>query len=188
MNNVTMPGVYRVTYADWLASPSDGLRREIIDGELFVAPPPNVAHQRISREIEFVILSYLRHHKSGEVFYAPIGMRLSDEHVFEPDLLVVLSGGRAKIEESAIVGPADLVIEILSPGTARRDLGLKRQAYEAFGVREYWIVDPEAQAIEVLTLADNAYVRSGLYRPGDSLTSPMLVDFALALADVFPSR
>lgn len=87
-----------------------------------------------------------------------------------------------------IVGPADLVVEILSPGTARRDLTTKRKDYETFGVREYWIVDPEAQAVEVLALEAAVYVRHGLYRLQETLSSRVLDGLTIALVEVFPSR
>jgi Uma2 family endonuclease len=191
--SAALPGVYSLAYADWLDSPDDGLRREIIEGELFVTPPPNIDHQRISRDIEYRLHTFLTKSKTGEVFDAPVGMRLSDRDVFEPDLLVVLHDGLATIDKRAILGPADVVIEILSPGTARRDLGAKREAYESFGVREYWIVDPEAQAIEVLALERLAhearvYVRHGLYRRNETLTSRVLTTFELVLEEVFPAR
>jgi Uma2 family endonuclease len=183
-----VPEVYRVGFADWLNSPDDGLRREIIDGEMVVTPPPNISHQRASREIEFRLLVFLRDRGLGEVFNAPVGVKLSETNVFEPDLVVVLHGGRATIDERAIIGPPDLLAEILSAGTARRDLSVKRSAYEAAGVREYWVVDPVAMTIEVLALVGDVYQRHGLFDLDKPLTSPVLPGFELRLRDVFALR
>jgi Uma2 family endonuclease len=180
-----VPLVYRLTYADWAASPDDGLRREVIGGELFVTPPPAIKHQRLSREIEFRLLTYLREHELGEVLNAPVGLRLSDEDVVEPDLVVVFFQGGATIGEQAIFGAADIVVEILSPGTAKRDLVVKRALYESAGVREYWIVDPEAKTVEVLRLDGAAYTRHGLFEREHTLTSSVLVGFELELPEVF---
>jgi Uma2 family endonuclease len=180
-----LPLVYRLTYADWAASPDDGLRREIIGGELFVTPPPAIKHQRISREIEFRLLTYLRERERGEVLNAPVGLCLSGEDVVEPDLVVVLTESRATIGEQAIFGAADLVVEILSPGTAKRDLVVKRALYESAGVREYWVVDPEGKTVEVLRLDGAAYVRHGLFEREHTLTSSVLAGLELALAEVF---
>lgn len=185
MSSAHVPLVYRLTYADWAASPDDGLRREIIGGELFVTPPPAIKHQRISREIEFRLLNYLREGDRGEVLNAPVGLRLSDEDVVEPDLVVVLTESRATIGEQAIFGAADLVVEILSPGTAKRDLFVKRALYESSGVREYWIVDPEGRTVEVLRLDGAVYVRFGIFEREHTLTSSVLAGFELPLPKVF---
>lgn len=185
---VALPGVYRMTFQNWLGFPDDGRFYEIIEGELYVTPPPNVEHQRISREIEFRLLQFLRAAALGEVFDAPIGVRLTDDDVLEPDLVVVLQAHADRIGKQVIEGAPDLVVEVLSPGTAKRDLGLKREQYQAAGVPEYWIVDPESRSIEVLMLDGGRYARSGLFRVADTLTCRLLPGFELELTDVFPPR
>jgi Uma2 family endonuclease len=87
-----------------------------------------------------------------------------------------------------IEGAPDVVVEILSPGTAKRDLGVKRTVYEAAGVPEYWIVDAESAAVEVLVLERGAYVRLGLFRRGDTLRSRVLPDLTVLLAPVFAAK
>ncbi len=184
MSSVQLPGAYRLTYRDWLAAAEEGHLYEIIEGELFVTPPPSVYHQRISRDLEHELVHHLKT-AGGEVLYAPIGVRLSDDDVLEPDLVVVLPAHADRIGEQAIEGAPDLVIEILSPGSAKRDLGIKRKKYESAGVCEYWIVDPEASSVEVLALERGGYVRHGLFRRADTLTSRLLAGFAVALSKIF---
>ena len=180
-----LPGIYRLTYADWLQFPDDGRLYEILEGELYVTPPPSVEHQRISRNLEFLLLTFLRRASLGEVLDAPIGVRLSDDDVLEPDLVVVLREHANRVGVQVIEGAPDIVVEILSPGTARRDLGPKREKYREAGVREYWIVDPASGSVEVLSLRDGAYVRHGVFRKGEILRSALLADLEISLAEVF---
>ena len=185
---MSLPGPYRLTYADWVGYPDDGRLYEIIEGELYVSPPPSIVHQRVSRDIEFRLYTYLEQTGLGEILDAPVGVRLSDEDVLEPDLVVVLTPNAHRIGSQVIEGPPDLVVEILSPGTARRDLGTKRALYEEAGVPEYWIVDPETASVEVLALERGRYMRSGLYRRGDRVRSRLLEGLEVDLEGVFPPR
>jgi Uma2 family endonuclease len=185
VSSIALPGAYRMTYADWLKLPDDGRLYELIEGELLVTPPPSVSHQRISRDLEFALVSYLRRTGRGEVLDAPVGVKLSDEDIVEPDLVIVLAEHSSRIGAQVIDGPPDIVVEILSPGTAKRDLGTKRAKYASTAVPEYWIVDPEARAIEVLCLGSSGYERFGLFGRGDALRSRMLPDFELLLSEVF---
>lgn len=186
--SIPLPGVYRLTYADWLAFPNDSHRYEVIDGDLFVSPTPAIVHQRISRDIKFALLNFLKQNNAGEVLSAPVGVKLGDESILQPDLVVVLTQNASRIGEQIILGPPDVVVEILSPGTARRDLGIKRDTYQAAGVPEYWIVDPESRSVEVLALVEKRYERSGLFRENTILVSKLLQGFELPLDSVFPQR
>jgi Uma2 family endonuclease len=180
-----LPGPYRLSFSDWCQFPDDARLYEIIDGELFMTPPPSIAHQRASGRIQFRLTEYLRRTQAGELFDAPVGVRLDDENVVEPDLLVVLSVHAARVGTQVIEGAPDLVVEVLSPGTARHDLGLKRELYARHGVAEYWIVDTQTRSIEVFRLETGLFTRAGLYRPGEQLTSPLLTKFELDVAEVF---
>ena len=180
-----MTGECRLTYQDWLACPDDGRLYELLEGELHETPPPSIEHQRLSRDLGYALLTYLRAHGRGEVLYAPVGVKLGDDTVLEPDLVLVLGEHLEQIKTQAIEGAPDLVVEILSPGTARRDLGPKRQAYEQAGVTEYWIVDPEAHSIEVLVLRDSTYERAHVYGSEDRLLSPVLPGLEIDLSAIF---
>jgi Uma2 family endonuclease len=177
----------KFTHADLLEMPDDGKRREIIEGELFVTPSPNLDHQRISRRLELAVANYLEAHPIGEIFDAPMDVILSDFDVLEPDLLIVLNEHR-EILKTWVEGTPDLVVEILSPSTSQRDRGLKLKAYARHGVTEYWIVDPEQRAIEVYRLGRERYRLPQVSREGDSLISSMLPGFSLPLASVFNPR
>jgi Uma2 family endonuclease len=171
----------KLTYQDYLQLPEDGKRYEIMDGELYMTPAPATRHQIVVSRLIHLLMTYLEVHPIGTALTAPTDVVLSDTDVVEPDVLLVLHDGKAGITEKNIQGPPDLVIEILSPGTAARDRDLKRKRYEHFGVREYWLVDPDANTLEILSLAQGRLQRSSLTaRPG-SCTSPLLPDLTIDL-------
>ena len=144
----------KFTHADLLAMPDDGKRREIVEGELFVTPSPNLGHQRIFRRIGLALANYLEANPIGEILYAPMDVILSEFDVLEPDLIIVLNEHR-EILKTWVEGTPDLVVEILSATTAKRDRGLKLKAYARHGVKEYWIVDPGQRAIgKIPSIAD----------------------------------
>jgi Uma2 family endonuclease len=182
----TVPSAYLLTYDDWLRmSEDDGRLYELIDGEFFVTPSPNILHQRVTRELGVRLANYLQRSGAGEVLFAPTGVRLDDASVLEPDLLVVLREHAAIVGTQVIEGPPDLVVEVLSPGTARRDIGLKREKYRSRRIREYWIVDPVNGNVEVLVLEDEADVLFGRFTRKSTLRSSVLPDLEISLADVF---
>jgi Uma2 family endonuclease len=146
------------TYEDWKTWEG---RWEVIGGEVFdMTPAPNLEHQRISGHLHFSIHMALKEarRKDGsracEVFTAPVDLFLGQE-ILQPDLLVVCDD--AKKTERGIEGAPDLVVEILSPRTASRDLTRKRWTYEAAGVPEYLIVDPDQRIALLLRLKEGRY-------------------------------
>ena len=138
-----------LTYADLCGMPDDGRRYELFEGEVYVTPAPRIVHQRISRNLELVLHSYVEQHGLGEVLYAPVDVILTDTTVVQPDLLYVSRPRLPIVREHGIVAAPDLVVEILSPSSSSRDRGIKRRLYERQGVAEYWIVDAEARAVDV---------------------------------------
>ncbi|MBI1982887.1 MAG: Uma2 family endonuclease [Acidobacteria bacterium] len=176
----------KFTHADLLALPEDNKRREIIDGDLFVTPTPRIRHQRIVQKLARAFERYLEQNPLGELFYTPVDIIFSDLDVLEPDLFFV-SNEKRDILQDWVRGVPDLVVEILSPTTAARDRGIKLKAYARFGVREYWIVDPEAQAIELYRLAPEGYELTRTFRHEEELSSPLLPGFALPVGSIFQS-
>ena len=139
-----------ITWQHVQQAPDDGKRREAIGGDLYVTPAPGVRHQRISLRLLSELYSLLHEPGHGEVFHAPIGVAFPETgEGVQPDLLFVSRERRGIVAEDEIRGAPDLVVEILSPTTGERDRGLKRELYERHGVGEYWVVDPEGDAVEV---------------------------------------
>ena len=136
----------KLDYSDYAATPSDGKRYQIVEGDLYVSPSPGTLHQRVSRRLERQLEDYFHERSIGEVFNAPIDLILSDHDIFVPDLLVV--GDPTLISKRGIEGPPLLVVEILSPSTRALDRRTKARRYAALGVAHYWIVDPEKKRIE----------------------------------------
>jgi Uma2 family endonuclease len=136
------------TYSDIEKLPEwpSGPLLEIIGGELFLVPSPNLDHQRISRRLTSIIIQYVEKHKIGEIFYAPVDVVFSDENVLVPDLIFISREHINILHPNRIQGAPDLVIEILSENK-EADLVHKKEIYEKYGVREYWIIDPKSREI-----------------------------------------
>lgn len=178
----------KLTYDDLVAMPDDGLRRELIDGELYVTPSPNRKHQSIVLNLAYLIKGYLRAHRAGRVFVAPLDVLFSRIDVVEPDVLFVSKAREAEVlAEKHLVGAPDLVVEVGSPGTRRTDERVKQRLYERFAVAEYWIVDPDLDVIKVFRLVEARYQRVAelSLEAGDVLTTPLLPGLEMPLAEIF---
>lgn len=183
----TTSGV-KLTWDDFVLFPEDGKRHELIDGEHFVTPAPTRRHQTIVMNLGGHMWQYLRLHPIGSVFNVPLDVILSAHDVVEPDLLYFSREREATFEPSQWVkGAPNLVVEVASPSTRRRDETLKRHLYERYGIDEYWLVDPEAGTILVLRLDGGTYheVARLSVENGDVLTTPTLPGLELPLNDVF---
>jgi Uma2 family endonuclease len=146
-----------LTYRDYEALPADGRRYELHEGELSVTPAPSPRHQRISRNLYRVLDRHVEDRRLGEVLYAPLDCILSDTTVVQPDLVYLDASRLQAVSARGIEGPPTLIVEILSPATASIDRSTKRQLYARHGVPFYWIVDPEARALEAYVLAVQGY-------------------------------
>ena len=178
----------KLTYDDFLLFPDDGKRHELIDGEHYVTPSPNIRHQAILGRLHLLIGSWLMEHPVGSVFVAPLDVLFSRFDVVEPDLLYVSNERAAELLAGQhVTGAPDLVIEIASPGTKSRDKTAKRRLYERGGVAEYWIVDPEVEVIRLYRREADSFTRPvELSREaGDVLATPLLPGLGIQLARVF---
>ena len=139
-----------ITWRDAQRMPDDGNRYEAIGGELFMTPSPSVRHQILVVRLYDALRPLLTKRDRGVLLIAAVGVEFPDTgEGVQPDLVFVSNERRGIIGDAALRGAPDLVIEILSPSTASRDRTIKLELYERQGVREYWIVDPDENAIDV---------------------------------------
>lgn len=169
-----------LSYADLATYPDDGLRRELIGGRLAVTPAPRTRHQEIVFRLVGSFHAHLSRHGGGRAFPAPYDVVLSDHDVVEPDLVFVADSQADIIGERNVTGVPALLIEVLSD--PRIDRVHKRDLYARSGVTEYWIVDGEADRIEVYSLDRGRYGKPGIFEPGDTLTFDALPGFAIDVA------
>jgi Uma2 family endonuclease len=174
----------KLTYDDFLCFPDDGLRHELIDGKHYVSPSPETNHQRIVRNLLTSLHVHLQDSRRGEVFVAPFDVVISNHDVVEPDVMVVLAEQSAIVTAEHVRGMPAIVVEVLSPTTRRRDETIKRALYLRAGVREYWIVDPEARTIAVW--AGGAAGASTI--AGGEMTSTLLPGWSMPFEILFPTR
>jgi Uma2 family endonuclease len=178
----------RLTYRDVVHFPDDGRRHELIDGKHYVTPPPNIRHQRLVQRLARALWAYLDVHPVGELFCVPVDCVMTLFDVVEPDLLVIANDQTEIVTSKNLRGAPALLVEINSPGTSRRDRTEKRDLYAREGVREYWIIDPDANTITVFRRTPEGrfpVVATLRHITADSLTTPLLPDFALQLSDYF---
>lgn len=176
----------RQTVDEFLAQPETHTPTELFDGAVIVSPAPALRHQRLVFHLAKLIERVAD--GRGEVLIAPVDVVLDDVTVAQPDLLWIAPDSDRCIErDGRLYGAPDLCVEILSPSTARLDRTTKFTAYERAGVREYWLVEPSAETVEVWTLGEKEYTLVGVYRAPQTAASPALGQ-AVAVAEVFPTE
>lgn len=174
-----------MTTAEYLQTPETVLPRELVYGALRVAESPSTSHQRSVRDLVLSLAPWVRDHQLGEVFFAPMDVILdaAEGLVVQPDLLFV-SAARQQIVSDRVFGPPDLVVEVLSPHPRIGKLDERVGWFARYGVRECWLVDQEARAIAVLSLAGGRVVGRTLHRDADRLASSVLPEVPVTPLDV----
>jgi len=180
----------KLGWEDYQAFPEEGTRYEILDGKLAVTPTPFILHQRVSRNLELLLYNHISAYNLGEVLNAPVTVVLDEHTILEPDLVFVSTERAHLIGEKAIAGAPDLVIEILSPSTARRDRTVKLRLYGRFGVPHYWIVDPSARELFAFerTPSSRAFGPARVLRGNEAVEMSVPKGFRLELGKVWPAR
>ena len=163
----------------------EGERYELINGELIMAAAPNEAHQIVVGALGVRMYVHSDDNGLGKVFFSPFDVLLSDTDVVQPDLMFV-SNERARIRTPAnIQGAPDLVVEVISPSSERRDRREKLALYAKHGVKEYWIIDPINRIIWLMLLRRGVLELAGTYGEGDTVSSSALAGFSVKVDDLF---
>jgi Uma2 family endonuclease len=178
----------KLTYDDFLLFPDDGQRHELIDGEHYVTAAPFLKHQVVVGNLYFLIRTFLEANPRGTIIGFPTDVILSRHDIVEPDLQYI-SHERAQIMSDCVRGAPDLVIEVASKSTRKRDVTIKRDLYDRWGVREYWFVDPDANSVRIYRRPSDGD-RFGQpaefwLEDGEVLTTPLLPGLELPLAAIF---
>ena len=174
----------KLTYDDYCNAPEDK-RYELLDGDLVVVPAPKEAHQRVSLRLTVLIAQSVMRAGIGHVYAAPFDVVLTENDVVQPDLLFISNERAHIITAENVQGAPDLVVEILSPSTADRDLFIKRSLYAKHGVQEYWLVDTDAKTVTALLRDSQDFGVVGVCGEGQTLDSPTLKGFTINPDEIF---
>jgi len=163
------------TYDEMAAElPESNLPTELWDGEIVMSAAPRPTHQRIVLRIAEAIDRYVRAQKTGEVLISPIDVVFSGRKAVQPDVVYISAAKASIVGETCIRGAPDLLVEVISEGTWRRDRVDKKALYEQFGVTEYWIIDPDSRLIEVFVLSEGTYRQHARGVGAERVTSRLL--------------
>jgi len=149
----------KMTYEEFLAWADEDTLAEWVNGEVVMASPASRQHQEISGFLHIILSAHVEIHRLGTVLLPPFQMRLARSGR-EPDLLFVAREHLDRLKDTFLDGPADLVVEILSPESAGRDRGVKFYEYEAAGILEYWLIDPSRETAEFYQLDAHGHYRA----------------------------
>lgn len=174
----------KYTYEDYLKTPED-TRYELIEGELTMTPAPDTDHQDILRNLVIVIEKYVSEKTLGKVFFAPVDVILDEYHVLQPDLIFITTARLDIIKKRGIFAPPDMALEIISPSSYYRDSVQKKELYERFGIKEFWVVDPANKVIEVFVLEGKKYVLYSFKSEEGKINSNAISGFEADLKDIF---
>lgn len=178
----------KLTFEEFRKLPSDGKRYELVRGEVHVTPAPATRHQAVLQNLSVNLGSYVIKNKLGEVWTAPLDVRLGEDTALQPDLIFVSNAHAGIIQENWIAGAPDLIVEVLSPSTSACDRATKLPVYAEAGVPEVWLIDPQAKTVEGLKLQGKKYHVEATHAGDQVLTSNLFPGRQLPLSDLFDFR
>jgi len=178
----------KLTFEQFRELPNDGKRYELVHGEVHVTPAPVTRHQAVLQNLSGNLWPYVIKNRLGEVWTAPLDVRLGADTALQPDLIFISNARAGIIQEDWIAGSPDLVVEVLSPSTAAHDRATKLPIYAEAGVLEVWFIDPKAKTVEVLTLQGKKYLVEATLAGEQVLVSNLFPNWQLPLPDLFDFR
>ena len=174
----------RFQASDIWDAPDNDKKYEVIDGDLYVSPPPDWIHQEQLLNLAYFVKHWVSTHRLGRLAQSPVGVVLDDENGLEPDLVFVFHEHAHFIQRRGVFGLPDLVVEVLSPSIESRDRGIKLRRYAAAGVPYYWILDTEGPRIEERVLGDDGYQLVGTFGPGQIFRPTLFPGLEIPLDEI----
>ena len=176
---------HKMTYDEYCLLPEDGKQYELFDGELVMTPSPSREHQWIVGKLYYRLMDHVERNALGKAYIAPLDTIFDPYTTLQPDILFVRKERLAEVERERIEGTPDLVVEVLSPSTFHKDLRRKMAVYSRFGVREYWIVDPEMKTIELYCQGEEGLELARRFSAEETFESKLLAGFRIAVSGIF---
>jgi len=174
------------TYQDYKnLDVEDNFWYELINGELVQKSSPSLNHQRISGKFFLLFSAFINSNQLGEVFYAPIDVFLDEHNAPQPDLVFVSNAKKSLITNDGIIGPPDLVAEIISPSSVKRDRMDKMKLCKKYQIPEFWLIDPNNTSVEIYTFQDGDYDVFALAAETGTIQSGILPGFSLDIKTLF---
>lgn len=178
----------KLSFEEFRQLPIDGKRYELVRGEVHVTPAPSTRHQAVLQNLSLALGSHVIQNRLGEVWTAPLDVRLGEDTALQPDLLFISNPRAGIIQENWIAGSPDLVVEVLSPSTAAHDRATKLPIYAEAEVAEVWLIDSQAKTVEVLNLQGKKYFVEATLAGDQTLTSNLFPGWQLPLSCLFDFR
>jgi len=174
------------TFREMELADNDPFIYELFEGEIMKRAAPSLMHQAVSRELLTEITIFLRKNPIGSIFSAPVDLNLDEYNAFQPDLAFISNERSFLIEDGDYIhGAPDMVVEIISPGSIKKDRVIKKDLCERFAIREYWLVDPLNKSIEIYTMQADRYELHDLQEIKGKISSTVLTGFELDLTHIF---
>lgn len=173
------------TVADYVQLPDDGPRYELIEGELLMAPAPNLFHQRISFNLTLILGNFVEKKRLGKIFVAPFDVIFDEHNVLQPDIIFFSNARVSALTKAGATGAPDLAVEILSRGAEKRDRIQKRKIFARSGVEELWLIHPDKQRIELYRLKENPDQPLQVLKAGEQFQSRLFPGLTIDAREVF---